>query len=279
MTTAAPAAAAADWLTHPWPAGWTEQSRPVAGVDLHLAQGGSGEPLLLFHDEIAHPAALRFQRELADSYTLHIPFHPGFGRTARLDWVMNMRDLAGWYLLALEELQLGPVNAMGFSLGGWLAAEMATMQPAAFKKLALVAPMGVRPPEGYIYDLFLQVARRCITDGFLNPESAPEFAEICPETPAPEQAQGWEIAREEACRLGWKPYMYYPGLPPLLARLHRLPTLLVWGRQDGIVPLSAGQAYHQAIPGSRLEIFDQCGHYPQLEQTDRFVALVKEFLG
>ena len=277
MTTPAPAAA--EPVVNPWPAGWTEQTRSAAGVDLQLVQGGSGAPLLIFHDEIAHPAALRFHRELADRYTLQIPFHPGFGRTERLPWVMNMRDLAGWYLLALEELGLDSVNALGFSLGGWLAAEMATMRPETFKKLALVAPMGVRPPEGYIYDMFLQVARRFITDGFLDPDAVPEFPEVCPETPAPEQSQGWEIAREEACRLGWKPYMYYPALPQLLARLHNLPTLLIWGRQDGIVPVSAGAAYQQAIPGSRLEIFDQCGHNPQLEQTDRFIALVKEFFG
>ena len=277
MTTPAPAVA--EPVVNSWPAGWTEQTRPAAGVNLQLVQGGSGAPLLIFHDEIAHPAALRFHRELADHYTVYIPFHPGFGRTERLPWVMNMRDLAGWYLLALEDLGLDSVNALGFSLGGWLAAEMATMRPETFQKLALVAPMGVRPPEGYIYDMFLQVARRFITDGFLDPDTVPEFLEVCPETPAPEHSQGWEIAREEACRLGWKPYMYYPALPQLLARLHNLPTLLIWGRQDGIVPVSAGAAYQQAIPGSRLEIFDQCGHNPQLEQTDRFIAVVKEFFG
>lgn len=271
--------ASADLMAQPWPEGWREESRAVAGVNLQLATGGSGPPLLIFHDEIAHPAALGYQRELAESYTLHIPFHPGFGRSERLDWVMNMRDLAGWYLLALEELGLDSVNALGFSLGGWLAAEIATMRPETFRKLALVAPLGVRPPEGYIYDMFLQVARQCITEGFLDPDSVPEFPEVCPEAPAPEQAQGWEIAREEACRLGWKPYMYYPGLPQLLARLRNLPTLLIWGRQDGIAPVSAAAVYQQSIPGSRLEIFDRCGHNPQLEKRTEFVALIKEFLG
>ena len=91
---------------------------------------------LIFHDEIAHPGALKFHEALAQDYTVYIPSHPGFGRTPRLDWVMNMRDLAGWYLMALDELNLGPVNAIGCSLGGWLAAEIATMHPGQFKKLA-----------------------------------------------------------------------------------------------------------------------------------------------
>ena len=283
MTAASPTAPSTNPDTAPdtapslWPAGWVEETLPVAGTGLQLVKGGSGEPLLILHDEIAHPGALRFHRELAENHTLYVPFHPGFGRTERLDWVMNMRDLAGWYLMALDELDLGPVNAIGCSLGGWLAAEMASMSPRQFKKLALVAPMGIKPPEGYIYDMFLQVARECITTAFLDPESTPEFGELCPETPKPEHALIWEVAREEACRLGWKPYMYYPGLPHLLERLNKLPTIVVWGREDGIVPVSAAQVYHESIPGSRLEILDNCGHLPQVEKAAEFIALARQF--
>ena len=58
-----------------------------------------------------------------------IPSHPGFGKSPRLDWIMTVRDLAGWYLDALDDLGLGRVNVMGLSLGGWIAAEMAAMCP------------------------------------------------------------------------------------------------------------------------------------------------------
>ena len=256
---------------------WTEETRPVAGVDLHIRKGGSGPPLLILHDEFGHLGSLSYQDELAKEYTVYIPSHPGFGPTPRLDWIMNVRDLAGWYLMALDELGLGSVNAVGFSLGGWLAAEMATMNPGQFNKLALVGAMGVLPPEGFIYDMFLSVPGLCITACFHDPDGTTEFQDICPDQPAPEQAQAWEIAREEACRLGWKPYMYYPGLPNLLARLKSLTTLIVWGREDGFVPLSAGQLYHQSIPGSRLEVLADCGHMPQVEKTEEFLALVRQF--
>ena len=72
--------------------------------------------------------------------------------------------------------------------------------------------------------------------------------------------------------------MHYPGLPHLVHRLKRLPTLIVWGRQDTIVPLSAGQAYHQAIPGSRLVVLNNCGHRPEVERSDEFVREVQRFL-
>ena len=257
---------------------WTEETCPIAGVDLRLRRGGAGEPVLILSDETGHTGLLRYQQELAQTHTVYVPAHPGFGQTPRLDWVMNMRDLAGWYLMALDELGLGPVNVIGSSLGGWLAAEMATMDPGRFRKLVLVGATGVLPPEGYIYDIFLSVARECIAACFHNPEACPEFGESCPEAPEPEQALAWEVAREEACRLGWKPYMYYPGLPHLLGRLKDLPTLVVWGREDAIVPVSAGQLYHQSIPGSRLEILNNCGHLPPVEKADEFLSLVRNFL-
>ena len=71
--------------------------------------------------------------------------------------------------------------------------------------------------------------------------------------------------------------MYHQALPHLLGRLKDLPTLLVWGDQDGVVPISAGEAYRDAIQGAKLEIIANCGHHPEMEQTDEFVSLVKSF--
>jgi len=71
--------------------------------------------------------------------------------------------------------------------------------------------------------------------------------------------------------------MYNPSLPWLLPRV-RVPTLIVWGREDRIVPLECSELYQQAIPGSRLEIINQCGHSPQLEKPEEFTRLVRDFL-
>jgi pimeloyl-ACP methyl ester carboxylesterase len=256
---------------------WTEGTTQIAGVDLHIVKGGNGDPLLVLHDEMGQTVRLRYAEELAQSFTLHMPAHPGFGITDRLDWIMTMRDLASWYLRALEELGLERINVLGFSLGGWLAAEMASQSPQAFKKMALVAPAGIRPPKGDILDMFLIVAKEYLQEGFLDSHSTPEFPTICPEEVSPEQVELWENAREEAARLTWRPYMYHPALPHLLGRLKDLPTLLVWGEQDAVVPVSAGEAYQQAIKGAQLEILSGCGHHPELEKTNEFVNLVHNF--
>ena len=169
------------------------------------------------------------------------------------------------------------LNVLGFSLGGWLASEMASMCPPQFKKLALVAPAGIKPPAGEIFDMFLVIAREYIAEGVLDPANTPEFQVVCPDEATPEQLEAWEVAREESCRLSWKPYMHYPGLPHLLRRLKSLPTLIVWGKQDAIIPASAAEVFHDSIPGSRLALLDKCGHRPELEKTDEFTKLVSEF--
>ena len=179
---------------------------------------------------------------------------------------------------ALDELGLEGVDVVGFSLGGWLAAEMAVMCPQQFRRLALVSAAGVRPPEGEIYDIFQVVAKSYITHSLFDPGSVAEYQDICPDEPSPEQMENWENSLEGTCRLSWRPYMHYPALPQLLRRLQRLITLIVWGRQDPIVPFSAGQLYHQSIPNSRLEVFENCGHRPEVEQPDRFVETLRGWL-
>ena len=258
---------------------WTETSTQIAGVNLHIVKGGSGDPILVLHDEMGQTIPLRFAEELASDFTLHMPAHPGFGVTERLDWIMSVRDLASWYLRAMEELGLGQVNVLGFSLGGWLAAEMACQSPQTFKKMVLVSPTGIKPPTGEIFDMFLVVAKEYLEVSFLDASATPQYESVCPEEPSPEQVELWEAAREEACRLTWRPYMYHPALPHLLGRLKDLPTLLVWGNEDAVIPTSAGEAYQQAIQGARLEILPGCGHHPELEKPREFVGLVRDFFG
>lgn len=260
------------------PQAWTEDIVEVAGTRLQLVKGGGGDPLLILHDEIGNHATLRWHNALAQSNAVYIPSHPGFGASPRLDWIMNMRDLAGWYLRALDELGLRRVNVIGFSLGGWLAAEMATMSPDHFAKIALVGAAGVKPPDGEIFDIFLVTAEEYLDEVCLNPDAAPEFAAIRPPEPEPDLVEAWAVAREEACRLSWKPYMYYPALPHLLGRLRDTPALIVWGAQDAIVPLSAAELYHRSISGSRLEIIPDCGHRPDIEKPDEFISLIQNFL-
>ena len=258
---------------------WTQERVEVAGAEMQILRGGSGDPLLILHDEMGQPGWLQIHEELSKNYSVIAPSLPGFGVTDRLDWVMNVRDIATWTLWALDELELSNLNLLGFSLGGWLAAEMATQNPQIFKKMALAAPAGILPPTGEILDMFLVVSKEFITAGVHDPEAAPGFEAVCPDEPAAELVEMWETAREEACRLTWRPYMHDRSLPHRLGRLKNLPTLIAWGRNDEVVPPSAGEVYNASIAGSRLVTLENCGHRLDVEKPAELVRALREFFG
>ena len=166
---------------------------------------------------------------------------------------------------------------MGLSLGGWLAAEMAVMCPQLFERLVLVGAAGVKPTQGEITDIFLLSPAELTAKMFHDPKQAPEYEQLYGSPPTPEEQDLLTRNHEMAARITWKPYMHDPRLPSLLRRL-RLPTLIVWGRQDAIMPVNCAEIYHQNIRGSQLVIMEQCGHVPPIEKPQEFVAIVSEFL-
>jgi pimeloyl-ACP methyl ester carboxylesterase len=80
-----------------------------------------------------------------------------------------------------------------------------------------------------------------------------------------------------AARLTWKPYMFNPRLPHFLPRV-TAPTLVLWGREDGIVPLICGEQYRRLLPNATLRVLERCGHLPLIEKPDEFAGLVLDFL-
>lgn len=254
-----------------------EELLQLAGSRVQMLRGGSGAPLLVLHDEFGSMPAASVFESLSARHTLYMPSHPGFDQSQRLEWAQTVRDLAAWYLRALNELALGPLPVIGFGFGGWLAAEMAALCPHHFSKLVLVAPPGVKPDQGEIYDMFLVPAKTYIEASFDRRGPDTEYARLFPDDSTPEERQRLEVAREETCRLTWRPYMHDPALPNLLEGV-QTPALIVWGREDAIVPLRAGELYARALPNARLEVLDDCGHHPQIEQPAQFLSLVDEFL-
>lgn len=257
---------------------YIEDILAVAGTELQVLKAGVGQPLIIFHDEMGQHAWLRYQETLSQHFEVWAPSHPGYGKSPRLDWIMTMRDMAGWYLQAFDELGIRDANVVGFSLGGWLAATIAALCPHHFRKMVLVGAAGIKPPEGEIFDMFMETASEYIKLTVADSLAVAEFPTVCPPTPSPELAEAWEVAREQSVRLSWRPYMHDPGLPHLLRRVSGIPTLMIWGDKDRIVPLSAGRAYEEAIPGSELRVIEESGHRPEIEAPDEFLSTVLGFL-
>src|SRR5919106_5356103 len=184
---------------------WTEAFVEVAGIRLQLFQGGRGKPLLVLHGPEGNPGWTSYYDALAQQYRVLAPSHPGFNRSQRPAWLETMSHLAHFYHWFLDEQRLEPVHLGGFSLGGWLAAEMALMCAHRFEKLVLVAAAGVRPSQGDILDVFLHSPEQVAQLAFNDPARASEYQQLSGAAATPEVVQQ---NREMAVRLCWKPYMH-----------------------------------------------------------------------
>jgi pimeloyl-ACP methyl ester carboxylesterase len=165
------------------------------------------------------------------------------------------------------------VSLVGLGFGGWIAAEMASQAPTAFRNLLLVGAMGIKPPDGDIADQAIVSYIDYPRAGFHDQAA---FAAIYGDVTT-DQLEAWDIAREMSFRTAWKPYMYSQTLPHLLGGV-RTPTLIVWGDDDRIVPLSAGQAYARALPGATMTTVPDCGHFVEMEKPDALSKLAIDFL-
>lgn len=255
-----------------------EKTIDVGGVGVVTLEGGAGRPLLMLHDELGFPGWLGWNEDLAADRRFIVPLQPGFGRTPRVEWFRSMRDVAAFYVRMLREMDLGPVDVIGFSAGGWIASEMATADPSLFARMVLVAPPGIRPAEGEILDFLAMTMRRHVMATVSN-QQAPELKAMYGGGHSPEQYELFEAARAETSRLAWEPFMHDLTLPHRLQGLRDVDTLIVWGDADKVVPRGCAEAYAQSIPGARLVTIPGAGHRPEVEDRARFVELVSGFLG
>jgi pimeloyl-ACP methyl ester carboxylesterase len=250
----------------------------IAGITVELRRGGSGTPVLVIHGELGVPGWLESFAQLAEHHDVIVPSLPGYGRSTRPDWIMGVHDLAAWVTWFARDIDLRtPVNVIGCSLGGWVAAEIATVAPQFFNKMVLVGAMGIKPEQGEIFDYFLESGLTGLRRAFHRPEQSSAFMRYWGNEWTPEETDLVEQHREMTCRIAWKPYMHSLTLRHLLPGVST-PTLLLWGGEDAITPINSGEIYQRAIPRSRLVVIENCGHMPEMEKPTEFARLVENFL-
>jgi len=259
----------------PTPTAWQSETVPVAGIALHLARAGSGAPVLVLHHDVGRPEPSPFDDALARQFSVLAPSHPGYDKSPRPDWMRSVRDVAVVYQWLLGERGLTrDVTLVGLGFGGWIAAEMATMAPRAFRRLVLVGAMGIKPERGDIADQALVSYIDYVRLGFADQRA---FDRLFGAEPSTAQLEQWDLNREMTFRIAWKPYMYGPTLPHLLGGV-ATPTLVVWGRDDRIVPLECGERYAKSLPHARLAMVEGAGHFVDMERPDELVQLVTRFV-
>ncbi len=123
-------------------------SMTVAGADIELFERGSGAPLLFLHGAQGVRPAERFLDRLAAGRRVIAPSHPGFGGSSLPDWLDSIDDIAHIYLELMDRLKVERFDLVGCSVGGWIAADLATKTPERVQRLVLVGPVGVKVGSG-----------------------------------------------------------------------------------------------------------------------------------
>jgi pimeloyl-ACP methyl ester carboxylesterase len=161
-------------------------------------------------------------------------------------------------------------------MGGWIAAEIAVKSTARIARLILVDSIGIKVSDRLtrdITDIFGTDPGELQRLTYYDTSKAPDFSALSDEA--------LEIIarnREASALYLWEPYCHNPKLT---RRLHRItvPTLLLWGENDGIVTPAYGRAFAERIPGARFDVIPAAGHVPQNEQPEAFVERVARFIG
>ena len=245
-------------------------------LDLEVLRRGTGTPVLALHGMQPIDPAARFVNLLASRAEVIAPSHPGFGESPRPKDFDTVYDLVHLYLDVLESLPHDKVTLLGFSFGGWLAAEVAVKYCHRIERLILVDPFGLKLSDREtpdILDVFTTHPDEVVRRSWHDP------ARFTPDFNAWEDAALVRYARgrDALCLYGFQPYMYNPQLKRWLARI-AVPTLVLWGASDRVVMPEYGRAYADLIPGARFELIADAGHHPEIEQPEAFVERISAFL-
>jgi pimeloyl-ACP methyl ester carboxylesterase len=249
-------------------------------VELDVLVAGQGPPMVYLH-----PAAGLvwdpFLERLAAQRTIHAPRVPGTapGKPDAIREVDDLWDLVLVYEEAIRALGLEQPAAIGQSFGGMLACELAATFPALFSRIVLLDPVGLWLDEHPVANWVAAAPEELPALLFHDPNGDAALAAMTP--PADPEAAIAAIAGL-SWALGCTAKFVWP-IPEkgLAKRLHRIevPTLIVWGKEDRLVSSAYAAEFGRRISGSRVELVDDCGHIPQLEQPEKTYALVSDFLG
>ena len=259
-------------------------------LELEVLRRGSreagGRLILLLHGINPVSPEAPFLDLLAEHGEIVAPSHPGFGKSPLPDDFDTMYDLVHLYREVLDAFPEKAV-VIGFSFGGWIAAEIAVGGHPKLDRLVLVDPVGIKlggRDERDIAHFFNTNPAELARGAWHDPARRP----------AGTYGLGWQAAIDDGmsdddmvalarnwdalCLYAWRPHMYNPQLRRWLRRI-AVPTLVLWGGSDRIVTPAYGRAYAALIPGACFEVIDAAGHHPESEQPRAFVDQIARFLG
>ncbi|MDQ1373979.1 MAG: hypothetical protein QOJ09_1317 [Actinomycetota bacterium] len=247
---------------------------------VQVRRGGSGAPVVYLHSATGEGEGLALLDELATDFDVIAPMFPGYGESEGIEQIDDMEDAVFHLLDVFDQLGLAAPAVVGLSLGGWMAAELATRYPDRISSLVLVNPAGLYILGAEIKDIFGRKPDEMALDLFAD-QSQPmaqmlhAMADVQFENVPFEMIKPYYQTMAATARLAWDPYLHDPKLRK---RLHRIvaPTLVVRGAQDTLIPKAHAEAYAAEVPGARLVEVDGAAHLIAIEKPAELAALVRD---
>jgi pimeloyl-ACP methyl ester carboxylesterase len=262
-----------------------------ARTELNCIEMGEGEPVVMVHglggcwqnwlENIPH---------FAERYRVIAPDLPGFGASPLPGWEVTIEAYGKLLSRLLEELDTGPVSLLGNSMGGFISAEVVVAQPNQVRRLALVSAAGVSHARMYRgpAETMMRMARaaaplvvRYGDQALYRPGLRHRlFRGLFYKPTALRRELIWEITQSGVESPGLVAAMRALAGYDILDRLEdvEVPSLIVWGQDDYVVPANDALEFARLIPHARLEIFNRCGHLPMAERPVRFNRVLERFL-
>jgi pimeloyl-ACP methyl ester carboxylesterase len=258
---------------------FTRNTAKVGELTISYLKGGRGRPLLYLHGLGGWGRWESYHLAMGVSHLVYAPQLPGWpdgqippSMTAVSDHARVMRQF-------LDAVEVNTVDLVGHSFGGWVALSMAVEDPQRVTKLVLVDTMGLDVPaapaanlEAMQEEAFLRAAFAQTGEVVIRGDFGGVVEDV---RQGPEFQRQWK-SREIVARLVRGQYTD----PELTKKVNAITTdtLIVWGREDGVVPRQHGEVLAAALPRARLTVIADAGHTPMREKRETFQRLVHNFL-
>jgi pimeloyl-ACP methyl ester carboxylesterase len=247
------------------------ETHTVNGVKIVVLTAGKGEPLLFLHGAGTFHG-FDFAKPWAEKFRVLIPYHPGFGESDDDPAMSDLQDYVMHYLELLDALKIDKVNLVGFSLGGFIAAKFAMQHGHRVKRLALIGPAGLRDKAHPMIDVLGTPPE--LLPGMLV-SNFEVIKKHLPEKPDLDFMADRYREATTVARLLWE-RPWDPKLPRYLHRI-KMPTLIVWGDEDKLIPVQQAELWRKFIPSADIKVFRGAGHLVLDEKPEAAEAVARFF--
>ena len=259
----------------------TSKEISVFGQKIHYVEAGTGPTVILLHGLGGSTQAWQFNvAALAEKYHVVVPDQIGFGKSDKPLVNYRIRTYVDFLDQFCKQLKIERASLVGNSMGGWIAAAFTAAFPDRVDKLVLVDAAGHAPPKDLDTRSFYGL-NPTTREGMKVLVAKVFYNKLFLTDAAIDQAIAARLAAGDGYTINSITESIIRGEDFLdqTVKTIKNPTLIIWGRQDGLVPLSEGEQFNKDIAGSKLIVFDQCGHVPNFEKAGEFNAAVLKFLG